>query len=105
MPARCAPPPGFNAVSRAPHNLPFAYITCCMRVSLASGRDTTSVGDGAGGLKMSRQQPMPAIVGVVESLMQKPCGAPTVGAEPLPGCFCFGGSAYVFTPTSLFDSE
>src|SRR5947209_6125954 len=31
-----------TAVSSAPHTLPFAYITCCMRVSFESSRETTS---------------------------------------------------------------
>ena len=32
------PPSGLSAVSSAPHSLPFAYVTCCMRVSFESGR-------------------------------------------------------------------
>src|SRR5919201_869770 len=42
IPARAGPPSGFTVVSSAPHNLPFAYITCCMRVSFESGLATTS---------------------------------------------------------------
>jgi len=42
MPARCGPPFGFSAVSSAPQSLPFAYITCCIRVSFESGLATTS---------------------------------------------------------------
>ena len=49
----------------------------------------------------SRQQPVPAIVAVVVSLMQKPCGAAAVASVPDPGCFCLGGTAYRFTPSSL----
>ena len=37
IPARCGPPSGLSAVSSAPHSLPLAYITCCMRVSFESG--------------------------------------------------------------------
>src|SRR5438270_900636 len=42
-PARCGPASGLSAVSSAPHSLPLAYITCCMRVSFESGREMTSV--------------------------------------------------------------
>ena len=51
--------------------------------------------------KSSRQQPVPATVTVVVSLMQKPSGVSIVARVPEPGCFCFGGSAYVSEPTSL----
>src|SRR5258706_439534 len=54
--ARCAPPSGLSAVSSAPHNLPFAYVTCCMRVSLESGREITSLCAGSPP-KSRRQQP------------------------------------------------
>ena len=43
MPARCGPPSGLIAVSSAPHSLPFANITCCMRVSFESGLEMTSL--------------------------------------------------------------
>src|SRR5437667_4557812 len=96
MPARCGPPPGFSAVSSAPHSLPFAYITCCIRVSFESGLATTSspLAACAVALTSSFQQPVPATVTVVVSLRQYPCGTAVVGAEPDPGCVCFGGIAY-----------
>ena len=85
-------------VSRAPHSLPFANITCCMRVSFESGREITSLWAGSA-VKSNRQQPTPAIVTVVVSLMQWPCGALMPGGVPEPGCCCFGGRAYVPTGT------
>src|SRR5438309_2118293 len=97
-PARCGPASGLSAVSSAPHSLPFAYVTCCMRVSFESGLEMTSLWAGSP-TNSSRQQPTPAIVGVVVSLMQKPCGTSVVGAVPEPGCCCFGGTAY--WPTGL----
>src|SRR5512141_827909 len=93
MPARCGPLSGLRAVSRAPHSLPLAYMTCCMRESFESGLEMTSSCAGAGGLKSRCQQPVPAMVGVVVSLMQKPCGAAVVGGVPEPGCCCLGGTA------------
>src|SRR3954447_13024492 len=100
MPARDAPPSGFSAVSRAPHSLPFAYETCCMRVSFESGVEMTSLCAGSPP-NSSRQQPTPAIVDVVVSLMQNPCGVAAVAGVPEPGWCCFGGSAYVLTATTL----
>src|SRR5512136_156164 len=101
MPARCGPPSGFNAVSSEPQSLPFAHITCCMRESFESGREMTSSWAGAGGLKSKCQQPVPAMVTVVVLLMQKPCGVSIVASVPEPGCCCFGGMAYWFTPSTL----
>src|SRR6266704_6258476 len=100
MPARCAPPSGLIAVSSEPHKLPFAYITCCMRVSFESGLEITSLCAGSTPNK-SRQQPTPAMVTVVVSLIQNPCGVLVVGAVPEPGCCCLGGTAYWFTPSTL----
>src|SRR5438105_8567151 len=87
IPARCAPPSGLSAVSSAPHSLPFAYITCCIRVSFESGLAMTSspLAACAVGLTSSLQQPVPATVTVVVSLRQYPCGTAVVGAEPDPG--------------------
>ena len=59
MPARCAPPSGLSAVSSAPHSLPLAYITCCMRVSFESGREMTSSCAGSA----DEQQPPAADAG------------------------------------------
>src|SRR6476661_2757995 len=103
MPARCAPPSGFSDVSSAPHSLPFANITCCMRVSFESGRETTSSWAGSAP-NSSRQQPSPTIVEVRVSLMQKLCGVDVVGASPDPGCCCFGGTPYCPTVRILFES-
>src|SRR6059058_1134903 len=100
MPARWAVLAGFRAVSSAPQILPLAYITCCMRVSFESGREITSLCAGSPP-KSSRQQPTPAIVEVVVSLMQWPCGALVPGAVPEPGCFCLGGMAYWFALINL----
>src|SRR5919199_2506518 len=95
MPARCGPASGLSAVSRAPHTFPFAYITCCMRVSFESGRETTSVPRAcAVAVTSSFQHPVPAIVTVVSSFRQKPCGASMPGREPEPGCCCFGGTPH-----------
>src|SRR5262245_22762516 len=98
MPARCGPPSGFNAVPSVPHSLPFAYITCCIRVSFESGLEITSLCAGSGGLNNRRQQPTPDMVGVVVSLMHAPCATSGVvflfAIVPEPGCFCFGGVAY-----------
>src|SRR5205823_8699887 len=71
-----------------------------MRVSLESGREITSF---PGAPTRRCQQPVPAIVAVVVSLMQKPCGAAIVGAAPQPGCFCFGGMPYWPTVSTLAD--
>src|SRR5439155_17002778 len=90
-----------SAVSRAPQSLPLAYITCCIRVSFESGREMTSLCAGSRP-NSNRQQPTPAIVGVVVSLMQWPCGTSTVGGVPEPGCFCFGGMPYCPTVSTLF---
>ena len=53
----------------------------------------------------SRQQPTPAIVTVVVSLIQSPCAISGVvvlsAVVPQPGGFCFGGSEYWFTVTSV----
>src|SRR5215470_1750953 len=94
-PARCAPPSGFSAVSSAPQSLPFAYITCCIRVSFESGLATTSgpFAWAAGGTS-SFQQPVPAMVWVVSSFRQCPWGTAVAGAVPEPGCCCFGGTPY-----------
>src|SRR5437660_12777905 len=73
-----------TAVSSAPHTLPFAYITCCMRVSFESSLETTS--SCAGSLtNRRRQQPVPAMVTGVVSLVQCPCGESVPGAVPDPG--------------------
>src|SRR2546430_7377874 len=101
MPARCAPPSGLTAVSSAPHKLPFAYITCCMRVSFESGLEITSLCAGSPPNK-SRQQPVwPLNSTVVVLLIQYPCGVSVVGEVPEPGCCCLGGIAYWFTPSTL----
>src|SRR6266576_236996 len=92
-----------TAVSSAPQTLPFAYITCCMRVSFESSFEITSSWAGPGGLKMSLQQPVPAIVVVVVSLMQWPCGVSVPGAVPEPGWLALGGSAYWPTLNTLFE--
>src|SRR5579859_7220219 len=97
-PARWAPPSGFSAVSSAPHSLPLANVTCCMRVSFESGREMTSL---PGAPTSSLQQPRPAMVNVVVLLMQWPCGAATPGAVPEPGCCCAGGMAYWPTLSTL----
>src|SRR5439155_26972154 len=75
-----------------------------MRVSFESGREMTSLWAGCP-TNRSRQQPTPAIVTVVVSLMQSTCATSGVvvlsASVPEPGCFCLGGSAYVPTVTSL----
>src|SRR5689334_7123825 len=104
MPARCgSKPSGLTAVSSAPHSLPFAYVTCCIRVSFESGLATTSVPLAlcAVALTSSRQQPVPAMVTVVAVFSQKPWGTFVVGGEPDPGCVCFGGIAYVSAASTL----
>src|SRR5258705_2285414 len=94
-PARCGPPSGFSAVSSAPHSLPFAYTTCCIRVSFESGLAATSAPFAwAAALTSSFQQPVPAMVGVVSSFRQNPWGMAVPGAVPEPGCCCFGGTPY-----------
>src|ERR671936_89728 len=96
MPARCGPASGFSAVSSAPHTLPLAYITCCMRVSFESGLEMTSAPRAcAVAVTSSFQQPVwPLKSSVVSSFRQKPCGTSVVGAVPEPGCCCFGGTPY-----------
>src|SRR6266581_5743442 len=98
MPARWAPPSGLTTVSSEPHKLPFAYITCCMRVSFESGVEITS--SCAGSLpNKSRQQPtLPLNSTVVVLLIQYPCGVSIVAGVPEPGCCCLGGIAYWLTP-------
>src|SRR5437660_9284007 len=98
MPARCGPLSGLIAVSSAPHSLPFAYITCCMRVSFESGLEMTSLCAGSPPNR-SRQQPVCPLKSSVDvSLMQSPCatsGVVVLSANvPEPGCCCFGGTAY-----------
>src|SRR5436309_3733149 len=95
-PARCAPLSGLSAVSSAPQSLPFAYMTCCIRVSFESGLATTSAPAAwAVALTSSLQQPdWPLKSSVVSSFRQKPCGTAVVGAVPEPGCCCFGGTPY-----------
>ena len=67
-----------------------------MRVSFESGFAMTSVvAAWAAALTSSLQQPTPAMVGVVVSLRQWPCGTSMPGAVPEPGCDAFGGMAYV----------
>ena len=95
MPARCGPPSGLSAVSSAPHSLPLAYITCCMRVSFESGREMTSSWRMAAALNSSRQQPCPAIVSgrrVVDAVALRRVRRSR--ASPEPGCCCFGGMPY-----------
>src|ERR687886_767579 len=96
IPARCGPASGLSAVSSAPHTLPLAYITCCMRVSFESGLEMTSAPRAcAVALTSSFQQPVwPLKSSVVSSFRQKPCGTAVVGAVPEPGCCCFGGTPY-----------
>jgi hypothetical protein len=103
IPARCGPPSGLMDVSSSPHSFPFANVTCCMRVSFESGRETTSSWAGSP-TNSRRQQPTPAIVGVVVSFMQWPCGAFVPGADPEPGYCCFGGTPYRPTLRILFES-
>src|SRR2546430_16108538 len=75
-----------TAVSSAPHTLPFAYMTCCMRVSLESSRETTSAPRAwAAALTGSFQQPVPGNLTVGVSFRQKPCGVAVVGGLPGPG--------------------
>src|SRR5207245_4051288 len=101
MPARCAPPSGLSAVSSAPHNLPVASVTCCLRVSFESGREMTSLWAGSPP-NSSRQQPVwPLNSSVVVLLTQYPWGVSVVARVPEPGCCCFGGIAYWFTSRTL----
>src|SRR5918911_4697985 len=103
MPARCGPASGLSAVSSAPHTLPLAYITCCMRVSFESGLEMTSGPRAcAVAVTSSFQQPVwPLKSRVTSSFRQKPCGTSVVGAVPEPGCCCFGGAPYWPTVTIL----
>src|SRR5436190_2704168 len=95
-------PPRVMAVSRAPHTFPFAYITCCMRVSFASSFEMTSLWAGSAPNRR-RQQPTPAIVLVIVSLMQLPCGVDVVGGVADPGWLAFPGKAYGPTPRRVFE--
>src|SRR5438067_3496268 len=100
-PARFTPS-RVTAVSRAPQTLPFAYMTCCMRVSFESRREMTSLWAGSAP-KRSLQQPVwPLNRGVVVSLMQWPCGVSVPGGVPEPGCFAFGAIPYPVTARTLF---
>src|SRR2546428_8663796 len=74
-----------------------------MRVSFASGREMTSAPPPACAVALtsSVQQPMPAMVNVVLSFRQWPCGTSTPGGVAEPGCLNFGGSAYVSTLSTL----
>jgi len=73
-----------NAVSSAPHSLPFAYTTCCIRVSFESGLAATSAPFAwAAALTSSFQQPVPAMVGVVSSFRQNPWGMAVPGTPSL----------------------
>src|SRR2546423_3563598 len=66
-----------------------------MRVSFESGLATTSAPAAcAVGVTSSFQQPTPAIVAVVVSFRQWPCGTVVSGAVPEPGCCAFGGTPY-----------
>src|SRR5919206_1513095 len=96
MPARCGPLSGLSAVSSAPHSLPLAYMTCCIRVSFESGLATTSAPCAwAVAPTSSLQQPnWPLKSWVVSSFRQCPCGTVVSGAAPEPGCCCFGGTPY-----------
>src|SRR5215469_7807411 len=96
MPARCGPPPGFSAVSSAPQSLPFAYITCCIRVSFESGLATTSAPAAweAGPTSRFQQPVVPVKSTVAVSFRQWPWGTSVPGAVPEPGCCCFGGTPY-----------
>ena len=67
-------PSTHKAVSVAPHSVPLTYHVCCMRVSLESGVDSTSLWAGSGGLKSTCQQPGPNGVGDVVLLMHCPSG-------------------------------
>src|SRR5439155_13236133 len=62
-----------TAVSSAPHTLPFAYITCCMRVSFESRRETTSAPRAAwtAGPTSSFQQPLAPLKRTVVSLLRQ----------------------------------
>src|SRR5262245_349985 len=96
MPARCGPPSGLSAVSRAPHSLPLAHVTCCIRVSFESIVGTTSGPPPAWAAAEPRsfQHPVPAMEAVVSSFRQCPCGAFVPGGVPDPGCFASGGTPY-----------
>src|SRR4249919_2270353 len=85
-------PPTLTAVSVEPHSFPFAYQTCCTRVSVESGFDSTSGCQGGGsvegGAKKSAQQPMPPPKSVL-SFKHSPRGMlPTFWSA-------FGGNTYV----------
>src|SRR6476661_3573281 len=91
MPARSWPPT-FTAVSRAPHNLPLANATCCMRESLAFRLPL-------GGPKVALLWLlMPATV--VLQLGRITVSAMHCESGRLPaGCVARGGTAYVSTAT------
>src|SRR5215831_3623871 len=101
IPARCGPPPGLSAVSSAPQSFPFAHMTCCIRVSFESGLATTSAPAACAAAPTSSfQHPaVPLKSAVVSSLRQCPCGTAVPGAEPEPGCCCFGGTPYCSADT------
>src|SRR6266576_3710090 len=98
-----------TAVPSAPHTLPFAYITCCIRVSFESRREMTSVPRLCAAVPTrSFQQPVvwttPLVTSVVVSLRQWPWGVVVVGALPEPGWSALGGIAYPPTPRTVFVS-
>src|SRR6266403_2419394 len=89
MPARFWPPT-FTAVSRAPHTEPLAYVTCCMRESLAFKPPF------AGPKVALLWLPTPATV--VLQLGRIIVSAMHCESGRLPaGCFARGGTAYVST--------
>src|SRR5713226_7703438 len=74
-----------TAVSSAHHTLPFANMTCCIRVSFESSFEITSL---PGLPARRRQQPTgePGTAStVVVLLTQWPCGVSVPGAVPDPG--------------------
>src|SRR5947207_5654332 len=79
-------------VAAAPHSVPLAYHVCCMRVSFASGCDSTSGchegGNTAGTAKKRAQHPMPPPNRVL-SFRHSPSGISPVF------WFALGGSTYV----------
>src|SRR5690349_7863452 len=62
-----------SAVSSAPHSFPFAYHTCCIRLSFESSVPSDWCG-GAGGRRRICQQPGPKGVGSVRSFRQSASG-------------------------------
>src|ERR1700746_3378275 len=89
MPARFLLPT-FTAVSRAPHSLPLAYRTCCMRESLAFSLPF-------GGPKVVLLGLLaPAIVSQqLVTVSARHCDSGRLPA----GCVARGGTAYVSTAT------